>query len=295
MVFFSNCASRDLSVNVKQDSYIAPFESSDFTSENTLDEQLEQLEEEDLSIDLSGSAFIETDQMTAEEIETFITNSSASAEAEQSIHQSWDDLLSKHVSRDGLVNYSGFKSDWKDLRNYIENLGVNIPDNTYNRSDKLAYWINAYNALTVDLILRNYPLKSIKDINGPWNQRLWKLGDKWYNLDEIEHQILRKMNEPRIHFAIVCASYSCPKLMNKAYLGSKIDDQLTKATEEFLSDKNRNSITSDALEISKIFQWFAKDFKQNGTLIDFLNRYSGGKISPKAKIRYKTYDWALNE
>ena len=82
----------------------------------------------------------------------------------------------------------------------------------YDGKSALAFWMNAYNALTIDLILRNYPVDSIKDIKNPWDQRLWKLGDKWYNLNQIEHDILRKMDEPRIHFGIVCASFSCPKL-----------------------------------------------------------------------------------
>jgi hypothetical protein len=121
------------------------------------------------------------------------------------------------------------------------------------------------------------------------------LGEKWYNLDEIEHQILRKMNEPRIHFAIVCASYSCPKLQNEAFVASNLEQQLTKATKKFLNDPERNSISKDNLELSKIFKWFAKDFKRNGSLIDFLNQYTDVKISTKARINYKDYNWDLNE
>ena len=141
------------------------------------------------------------------------------------------------------------------------------------KEQKLAYWINAYNALTIDLILQNYPLKSIKDIDKPWDQRLWKFGDKWLSLNDIEHQILRKMDEPRIHFAIVCASVYCPKLQNEAFIAEKIDSQLSKATSEFLSDTSKNFISQNSLEISKIFQWFSKDFKENGSMIKFLNKY----------------------
>jgi hypothetical protein len=143
--------------------------------------------------------------------------------------------------------------------------------------------------------LRHYPLKSIKDIKNPWGQRIWRIGDKLYNLEDIEHQILRKMDEPRIHFAIVCASISCPKLQNEAFQASKIDTQLTKATKEFLADTNRNNISKYSLELSKIFQWFSKDFKQNGSLIDFLNQYADIEISDKAKIKFKDYNWNLNE
>jgi len=121
------------------------------------------------------------------------------------------------------------------------------------------------------------------------------LGAKWYNLNEIEHQILRKMNEPRIHFAIVCASYSCPKLRNKTYTAADLENQLTSVTKAFLNDPERNFISENNLELSKIFQWFAKDFKQNGSLIDFLNRYSDIQISENSKKKFKDYNWTLNE
>ena len=213
-------------------------------------------------------------------------------------HQLWDELLQKHVSNVGIVNYKSFKTDHKKLLDYIYVLSLLYKSDNFqslSKNDKLAFWINAYNAMTVDLILRNYPVKSIKEIKDPWKQRLWKLTDIDYNLGEIEHQILRKMNEPRIHFAIVCASVSCPKLQNKAFTASKLDEQLTNATREFLSDTSKNSIAQNNLELSKIFQWFSKDFKQNGSLIHFLNQYSNIKISEKAKIKFKDYNWNLNE
>jgi hypothetical protein len=210
-------------------------------------------------------------------------------------HNSWNILLQKHVSGIGNVNYKNFKTDRKELLNYLSSLGDTMPNDNWTKEDKLAYWINAYNAMTIDLILQNYPIKSIKDIKDPWGQRLWKLGNKWYNLNDIEHEILRKMDEPRIHFAIVCASYSCPKLQNKAFYAENLKEQLTNATKEFLSDSERNEISENDLKLSKIFQWFTKDFKQNGSLIDFLNTYSEIQISEKAKINYKDYNWDLNE
>ena len=210
-------------------------------------------------------------------------------------HNRWNKLLQKNVSEAGNVNYKAFKNNPTELHVYIDSLGENMPANDWNNEDKLAYWINAYNAMTVDLIVKNYPVKSIKDIKDPWDQRLWKLGEKWYNLNEIEHQILRKMEEPRIHFAIVCASYSCPKLQNEAFTASQLEEQLTSATEEFLADTNRNEIASDRIKISKIFQWFSKDFKQDGSLIDFLNKYAEAQISSKAKKSYKDYNWDLND
>ena len=211
-------------------------------------------------------------------------------------HLAWTELLQKHVSNEGNVNYNGFNTDRKALLSYIGSLGENIPDDTWTKDDKLAYWINAYNALTIDLILRHYPVESIKDIKNPWDQRYWQLGDKWYNLNEIEHDILRKMKEPRIHFAIVCASYSCPKLQNEAYTASKLEEQLTNATKSFINDPEKNDLTPSKIGLSKIFAWFDKDFLINGTgsIIEYINRYSNIKISPKTPKKFKDYDWSLN-
>lgn len=217
---------------------------------------------------------------------------------ERSLHFLFDELLKKYVSDNGNVDYEGFKNSREKLLGYIS-----ILQNTFPKFDKLkpskeqklAYWINTYNALTIDLILQNYPLKSIKDIDKPWDQRLWKFGNKWLNLNDIEHQILRKMDEPRIHFAIVCASFSCPKLQNTAFTVSDIETQLTTATKEFLDDSTKNYISQNNLMLSKILKWFAKDFKTNGSLIDFLNKYTEIEISSKAKKSFKDYNWDLND
>lgn len=211
-------------------------------------------------------------------------------------HKAWNELLQKYVSDEGLVDYTGLKNDSQKLLFYLYDLRENEPTDDWSREEKLAYWINAYNAMTVDLILDSYPArKDIKEIRNPWKQRRWKIGDKVYNLDEIEHDILRKMNEPRIHFAINCASFSCPPLLNEAFTANKLETQFAKVTKEFINDSKRNTITKNELEISKIFRWFKEDFEQNGSLIDFLNKYSAIKIDKNADIDYKDYDWSLNE
>ena len=210
-------------------------------------------------------------------------------------HDRFNDLLQKHVSSEGHVNYKNIKAERAILTSYIRSLGKNIPNNNWSKEEKLAYWINAYNAMTIDLILRHYPVSSIKDIKDPWKQRFWQLGDKWYNLDEIEHQIIRKMNEPRIHFALVCAAVSCPKLYNKAFTASTLEEDLTKLTREFLADTSKNNISKNNLKLSKIFSWFTKDFKQEGSLIAFLNQYTDVEISKNAKKQFNTYNWDLNE
>ncbi len=210
-------------------------------------------------------------------------------------HQSWNTLLSKHVSKDGTVNYKGFKQDRVAFKAYLNKLGKNMPTQDWSKKDKLAYWMNVYNAFTVKLIIDNYPIKSIKDIKNPWDLRFFKLGKKWYTLNDVEHRILRKMGDPRIHFGINCASFSCPPLLNKAFTAQNVDQQLEKLTTAFINDPKQNTITTTKIQLSKIFLWFSKDFKKAGSLIDFLNKYSKVAISKNAKRSFKSYDWTLNE
>ncbi|TJY37843.1 DUF547 domain-containing protein [Pontimicrobium aquaticum] len=210
-------------------------------------------------------------------------------------HDQWTTLLKTHVDSKGNVDYKGFKKNVNKLDAYLKTLSQNKPASNASKNEKLAYWINVYNAFTVKLIIDNYPIKSIKDIKQPWDQKFFNIGGETMSLNHVEHEILRKMAEPRIHFAIVCASFSCPKLQNKAFTAHNLETQLTDATKEFLADTNRNEISKNNIKISKIFDWFSKDFTKNGSLIDFLNQYSDINISPNAKKRYKDYNWDLND
>ena len=210
-------------------------------------------------------------------------------------HSEWDNLLQKYVTINGNVDYKGFKKEQLKLNSYLTYLSNNTPDSSWSKDEKMAYWINAYNAFTIKLIIDKYPISSIKDIENPWDIQFIGLGDKTYSLNDIEHKILRKMNDPRIHFGIVCASISCPKLQNEAFEASKLNDQLDNATKEFLADPSKNNLTETSIKISKLFKWFTKDFKNEGTLVDFLNNYSEITISQNAKKTFKDYDWNLNE
>ncbi len=210
-------------------------------------------------------------------------------------HTPWDIMLSKYVSNDGKINYKAFKQNRTTFRAYLKALEKNTPKESWSKQDKLAYWMNVYNAFTIKLIIDNYPVKSIKDIKEPWDLRFFKLKDKWYTLNDVEHKILRKMNDPRIHFGINCASYSCPPLLNKAFTAKNVDQELDRLAVRFINDPKRNAITENNIAISKIFLWFAKDFKKQGSLISFLNKYSKIKIKSNAKKSYKKYNWTLNE
>ncbi len=219
----------------------------------------------------------------------------ATLRAQHFDHARWDAILRAHVSEQGQVDYKAIKANETDLTSYLNAFKTTQPNADWTKNETLAYWINAYNAFTIKLIIDNYPIKSIKDIHQPWDEKFIQIGGEFLSLNHIEHNILRKMNEPRIHFAIVCASYSCPKLLNDAFTASHLETQLTKATRDFLANSERNNLSESNIELSKIFKWFAKDFTENGTLIYFLNQYSEITISANAKKSFKDYNWNLNE
>ncbi|MDF2158441.1 DUF547 domain-containing protein [Algoriphagus sp. CAU 1675] len=221
-------------------------------------------------------------------------------------HQIWDGLLRKHVSSDGKVNYKGFIQDRAELEKYLDLLSQNAPDRkNWSKNQQLAYWINAYNAFTLKLIVDNYPTKSIRDLgpklkipllNDVWHYEFFQIGGQKSSLDEIEHSILRKeFDEPRIHFAINCASVSCPPLLNEAFVPEKLESQLDRVARAFINDPIRNKISPENLNLSSIFSWFKGDFTKKGSLVDFLNQYSKVKILASADISYLDYNWDLNE
>ena len=210
-------------------------------------------------------------------------------------HAIFDMLLEENVSDDGHTNYKGFIKNKAIFKQYLQSLSDNMPNDTWSKEDKLAYWMNAYNAFTIKLIIDHYPTNSIKDIKDAWDARFFKLDKKWYNLSEIEHKILRKMGDPRIHFGINCASFSCPPLLNGAFTASTVDSKLDFLAHQFVNDPLRNKISENQIQLSKIFQWYAKDFKTQGSLIDFLNKYSEVTINKNAKKSYLKYNWNLNK
>jgi hypothetical protein len=210
-------------------------------------------------------------------------------------HSKWDALLKKHVSTEGLVDYKGFMKDREQLNAYLSQLSKLKPNSDWSVQEQLAYYINIYNAYTVDLILKNYPTKSIKDLDGAWTKEIVAIGDVKISLGGIENSILRKMNEPRIHFAINCASISCPNLLNEAFTAAKINEQLDKVTKSFINS-NKNEISKNSVKLSSIFDWYKKDFTEDGkTLLDYINEYSEVKIDAGTTVTYKDYNWNLNE
>jgi len=222
-------------------------------------------------------------------------------------HQIWSTLLKKHVSTNGIVNYKGFISDSTQLFRYLKILSENKPDEKlWSADEQKAYWINAYNAFTIKLIINYYPVKSINDIarklqiptaSSVWDVKFIKIGKDIYDLNEIEHiQLRKKFGDGRFHFALVCASKSCPILLNEAYTSEKLEAQLNAQAKVFLKDKSRNEISAVKSKLSKIFDWYAMDFNSKGvTIIEFINMYSAVKITINTRITYLDYSWELNE
>ena len=231
-------------------------------------------------------------------------------------HSVFTDLLSAHV-QEGEVDYKNLCRD-SNLELYIEQLSKTDPEGLPTREEKLAFWLNAYNAYTLKIICDNYPLKSINELHTGglifgsvirqtvWHKKLVTINDELTSLDHIEHKIIRPIfKEPRIHFAIVCAAKGCPPLRSEAYEAERLDAQLTDQAEVFLSQKEKNNfnLKTKTARISPIFSWFKKDFiSDSGSVLEyltpFINEEIGASIKndPKSwRIKYTEYDWSLNE
>jgi len=227
-------------------------------------------------------------------------------------HAPWTALLQKHVDERGMVAYARWKSSASDLAAldaYINHLSTATVDGSTPKSAQLAFWINAYNAVTVKGILKEYPTSSIRNHTAKlFGYNIWKdlqlhVAGKEYSLDDMEHQVLRKMDEPRIHFAIVCASIGCPKLLQEAFTAEKLEQQLVKSTRDFFADPTKFSFDqrSGTLSLSPILKWFSSNF---GPDTASLQRYIAPYLpeqaqaiarSGAAKVRYLDYDWELND
>lgn len=220
-------------------------------------------------------------------------------------HAPFDGLLKKHVDARGMVNYRGFLADSSQLSTYCASISNTLPnDQNWSKDEQLAYWINAYNAFTIQRVLRGLPVKSIRQLGGDktlintvWDQRFIRLGKEKYCLNDLEQRLIRKrFDEYRIHFALVCAAMSCPKLRREAYVGPRLNAQLEDQSKDFINDPAKNRLTpAGAPQVSEIFNFYPGDFKKNGNSIQAtINKYATQKISPDAKLAYLPYNWALN-
>ncbi len=228
-------------------------------------------------------------------------------------HGLWDQLLRTYVDADGMVDYAAWKRSAADLGRldqYLATLSRGSLRTPATRQSQLAFWINAYNAITLRGILREYPTSSIRNHTAKvWGYNIWddlllRIGGESYSLNTIEHKILRKMHEPRVHFAIVCASIGCPRLRSEAYTPQRVEAQLADNTRDFFSrPKNfRVDTRRGTVYVSSILKWFAEDFggsPQAGVarFADYLPDESARRLVAGGSfpVSYLDYDWNLND
>lgn len=216
------------------------------------------------------------------------------AQKEVADHQIWDQLLQKYVSAEGKVDYKGFKADPVFAR-YLSVIQNTKVSDSWTKEQKMAFWINAYNAFTIKLITDNLPIESITKLDKPWDKPFIRIGSATLSLNDIEHKKLREVfKDPRIHFAVNCASFSCPVLLNKAFTAANLETELDKLARRFVNDPLRNKISGDTAQISKIFEWYADDFGGTANFITYLNKYAAKPINKNARITYMEYNWSLN-
>jgi hypothetical protein len=228
-------------------------------------------------------------------------------------HSGWDALLKRHVDETGRVDYAAWQASAGDvaaLDDYLSLLSRADPDGGASRSARLTFWINAYNAVTVRAILQTYP----RSINPPragsprsfdiWRDCRLRVGGASYSLGQIEHRLLRPLNEPRVHFAIVCGSRGCPRLLNRAYGAADLDEQLSRNARDFFANPDKLDFDEAVgkVRLSPILDWYAEDFGSTPrarleAIIPYLPQEIAKKLRDERGVRveYLEYDWGLND
>jgi hypothetical protein len=224
-------------------------------------------------------------------------------------HAPWDALLRKHVNAIGEVDYAALKAHRQALDSYVAALSAASPDSRKDlfpdRAAELAYWLNAYNALVARGVVDNYPTRSVRDLGalyGFFRRKDYTLGGVKMSLQFLENEIIRKRyQDPRIHFAIVCASLSCPLLAREAFTAAQLERQLERVTRASLAE-NRNAAIdpkTQTVTLTALFKWYAADF---GPALAYVRRYSTPQrlalleqLGPSPRIRFFDYDWSINE
>ena len=223
----------------------------------------------------------------------------------------WAHLLSRYQSG-GFVDYAALKKNPEDLKAAFDSFAlISEPEyQQYDQNEKIAYWINLYNLLAIQLVVNHYPIQagltwkriaypkeSIQQIQNVWKVPVIKVGGTERSLDDIENKILRgKFQEPRIHFALVCASLGCPVLREEPYNALHLDEQLDDQVRRFLADEKKAKYdkVKNIYYLSPIFKWFENDFDEAGGIFQFINQYRKQPVSEKTSIIWLDYDWQLN-
>jgi len=264
-----------------------------------------------LSILLLGLAFESQSAPKAELWDRWLAHD---AQSEETInHHAWSQLLNKYVveGQDNLNRVAYQQVTHQDkyaLKQYIKNISKR-PISRFNRQQQRAFWINLYNALTVDIILDHYPVKSILEIKlssglftrGPWKKKIVTIEEEELSLDDIEHRILRPIwQDPRTHYAVNCASIGCPNLSKQAFTAQNMDEQLNRAAESYINHPRGAEINKGKLVVSSIYEWFKEDFEGDDQgVIRHLKQYAKPELLKQLvtiqRIDDDQYDWQLNE
>jgi hypothetical protein len=244
-----------------------------------------------------------------------VTLASATCEASAAVNSIDLDLYGRLLERHTRVvadtagtrvDYAALRAD-PEWRRLLEGLAAAPqPAASAAQNERLAYWINAYNMLAIDMVVRNQPVASIRDIGSllrpVWKRDAGKVGGRAVTLDEVEHAILRPIGDPRVHVAIVCASTSCPSLPREPFRTERLDAQLDAAARAFIANTDKGArAESRSLRVSKIFQWFGRDFAARDGVIGFVRRHASpelrtaiDQLGPKPDLTFFDYDWSLN-
>lgn len=210
-------------------------------------------------------------------------------------NSSFKKVLAEYVHDNSNIDYYGVLKD-ENFQSYLSEIqNVNPFASNWSRNDKIAYWVNSYNASVIWLVARNISsINSIKDIPNCWGQKVLTVNGFSYSLNDIEHEILRSFKEPRIHFALVCGANSCPKIYSYPLEENDLNQELDKRAIAFINDVQRNELSTNKVTLSRIFKWFKSDFTVEKTLIEYLNQFSKIKLNNDVKVSYLNYDWTLN-
>ena len=238
----------------------------------------------------------------------FLIGASGTVAAADFDHSLFDQVLKAYVNDQGRVDYNGI-AEYQPFKAYMDSLKEAQTD-SMSRDEQLAFWINAYNAVTIDKVIKWKPKKSVREtfVPGVWTgtkfftTREHTVAGRQLSPDDIEHEILRKqLKEPRIHFAIICASSGCPPLPRFAYTGANVQAKLEEETRKYINSERGTRIdkAKNQLYLSKLFDWFAGDFEYaSGTVLDFIKKYIDESklafLEQSPKIKWLEYDWALN-
>ncbi|WP_345115588.1 DUF547 domain-containing protein [Hymenobacter algoricola] len=243
--------------------------------------------------------------LTAGVILSLFVPGALQAAAPERLHAPWNELLARYVTRDGRIDYTGMLEEEDKLGAYLETIRKTPPDErTWSRSEQQAYWLNVYNAATVYMVLQYYPVRSMNEIKvkslkgskSAWEAPSVTVGSKEYSLNQIEREVLRnKFQDPRVHFALGSAAETSPPLLNEAYDGTRLNQQLDGQVRRFVNNAKFNQLAAGHLRLSSLFDWYSVEFGEGPQLVAWLNTYSTVVIAPTATVEFLSFDWTLND